>query len=70
MEQLKAHKFPVSVNPLGVLFNPLSIADSLQRLLHPRPLTEDSLFFHGPYRLEINVYAFSLYGIPYELVYV
>ena len=46
-EQLKAHKFPVSVNPLGVLFNPLSIADSLQRLLHPRPLTEDSLFFHG-----------------------
>lgn len=46
-ELLKRHKFSVSINPYGVLFNPLSIADSLQRMLHPKPVTEDTLFYHG-----------------------
>lgn len=44
--QLKARKFRVSVNPLGVLFNPLSIAGSLERMLHPQPVDGETLFFN------------------------
>ena len=44
--QLKARKFSVSVNPMGVLFNPLSIAGSLERMLHPQPVDGETLFFN------------------------
>lgn len=45
-DNLLRHKFSVSVNPAGILFNPHSIADSLQRMLHPQQVEEDSLFFN------------------------
>ncbi|MBO4281913.1 MAG: GSCFA domain-containing protein [Bacteroidales bacterium] len=41
-----AHKFQVSVNPTGILFNPLSIADSLNRAAEAADIEEGELFFH------------------------
>lgn len=37
----------VVVNPFGTLFNPCSIRDSLQRLAHPRPFTEEDCVMMG-----------------------
>jgi len=37
-------KFRVDVNPFGMLYNPLSVAASLRRLLHPEAFTADTLF--------------------------
>ena len=35
--QLQAHKFRVELNPFGIVYNPLSLAASLERLLNPQP---------------------------------
>jgi hypothetical protein len=36
-------KFPVDINPFGILYNPMSVANGLHRLLIPRPFTPDDL---------------------------
>ncbi len=39
--------FDITVNPFGVLFNPLSISRSVKRLLSKTQVAEDQLFAHG-----------------------
>ena len=44
--ELKRLKFSCDVNPTGILYNPLSIADCLELLLAKRELTRSDLRFH------------------------
>ncbi len=41
--RLAAAKFRITANPTGILFNPLSIADALERLLHPAEIGAEEL---------------------------
>jgi hypothetical protein len=40
-------RFDAAVNPFGVLYNPMSVANSIRRLIDPRPYNADDLFFHN-----------------------
>lgn len=39
-------KFPVQLNPMGILYNPISLSNCLHRLLHPLPYTHADLVEH------------------------
>lgn len=45
-EQLSTHKFRIALNPFGILYNPFSISQSIQRLIEGRPYEPDQLFQH------------------------
>jgi hypothetical protein len=45
--RLKMLKFNVNLNPFGIVYNPLSLADQLEHLLNPAGFTPDDLVFHG-----------------------
>lgn len=44
--RLEQHKFDVLLNPNGILFNPLSIAQSMQQYLDNKHYSADDLFLH------------------------
>ncbi len=44
---LQQRKFPVHVNPFGVLYNPVSVEMALRRIAFGELLKEDELFFHN-----------------------
>ncbi len=44
--RLEQHKFDVLLNPNGILFNPLSIAHSMQQYLDNKHYSADDLFLH------------------------
>ena len=44
--RLRERKFNVDLNPFGILYNPVSIASGIQRMVKGRPYLEDDLFFH------------------------
>lgn len=44
---LRSGKMPLCVNPFGVLYNPASISQALERLASGRPFGEDELFEHN-----------------------
>ena len=44
--KLQQLKFQVDLNPFGVIYNPLSVAKSLRRLLADKPYTREDLFEH------------------------
>lgn len=44
--RLQALHFPVMLNPFGILYNPLSMAEALNRCLDDREIGEESLVFH------------------------
>ena len=44
-ERLVQHKFSVLSNPHGILFNPLSVAHSLDSYIHNKEYTKDDLFY-------------------------
>jgi hypothetical protein len=44
-DRLQQHKFKVCSNPHGILFNPFSVADSLDSYVANKVYTEDDLFF-------------------------
>ncbi len=46
-ELLQERQFPVMVNPFGVLYNPFSVAQSINTLLAGKPFTEEQLLFHS-----------------------
>lgn len=46
-KRLESDKFPCDLNPFGVLYNPLSIAQALQQLLDNKIYEEKDLFFEG-----------------------
>ncbi|HHB77838.1 MAG TPA: GSCFA domain protein [Saprospiraceae bacterium] len=45
--KLDKAKFKVLQNPFGILYNPFSIAKSLQRIITNRPFTQDDLVAHN-----------------------
>jgi len=45
-QQLIDFKFPTLINPFGILYNPLSIKNSLDHLLAVKNYTSEDLFFH------------------------
>jgi len=46
-QKLESAKFPVAINPYGVLFNPVSVSNSLFSILENRVYTEDDLSFNN-----------------------
>jgi hypothetical protein len=46
-EIMTGYKFPALLNPFGTLFNPMSMADNLEKLVANTPFTEDNLHFHN-----------------------
>ena len=42
---LQERCLPVMVNPFGIQYNPLSIANSLEQLMNRKNFTENDLFF-------------------------
>lgn len=46
-QRLIDYRFQVDMNPFGVLYNPLSIAQAIERLLTGKPFTADELFQHN-----------------------
>ncbi|PKP09980.1 MAG: GSCFA domain protein [Bacteroidetes bacterium HGW-Bacteroidetes-4] len=45
-EYLKSNKFNALINPFGIIYNPLSIGNSIERLLNKKLLAETDLFEH------------------------
>ncbi len=46
---LKKNKLRVDINPFGILFNPVSVLNSLRFLLIKKEFTDDDLFFSNEY---------------------
>jgi hypothetical protein len=46
-QRLLELKFNVNVNPFGIIFNPISVANSIDRLISGTPYTEKDLFFYN-----------------------
>jgi hypothetical protein len=45
--QLRELKFDIDVNPFGIIYNPISIANSLQMLIDDKKFGEDDIFFNN-----------------------
>ncbi|GIV32234.1 MAG: hypothetical protein KatS3mg030_536 [Saprospiraceae bacterium] len=45
-KRMQRLKFPVALNPMGILYNPVSVANCLERLLDPRPYELADLVAH------------------------
>jgi len=48
-KKLKAAKFQVIINPFGILYNPISILDNLERAIQGAALPQNTLFQHQEY---------------------
>jgi hypothetical protein len=46
-EKLRKHKFTVSENPNGILFNPVSVAEAVANYINDQKITEADLFQHN-----------------------
>jgi len=58
--QLIENKFNVNLNPFGILYNPLSIANALEMLMEERVLTSDDIFeYKGLYHSFYHHSTFS-----------
>jgi hypothetical protein len=45
--RLKELKFNVDLNPFGVIFNPISVANSLKRLITADPIIDNEVFYYN-----------------------
>ena len=45
--KLITNKFQADINPFGILYNPLSIANSISILIEKKIFSETDLFFHN-----------------------
>jgi hypothetical protein len=45
--QLKEGKMPVMINPAGTVFNPVSVAKTIDSIISGTPVTEKDLYFHN-----------------------
>ena len=62
---LHEHCLPVIVNPFGILYNPFSIANSLELLMTRKTFTEEDLFFsNGIYNSFSHHSRFSVACYP------
>ncbi len=58
--KMKQYKFPVELNPFGVLYNPVSVKNGLEFIINKKVFTEADLYFHNDQWLSFNHYsAFS-----------
>jgi hypothetical protein len=46
-QRLKQYKFNIDLNPFGITFNPVSITQSLNRIVLAQPFSENELFQHN-----------------------
>jgi hypothetical protein len=46
-ERLLNYKFSIMVNPYGILFNPISIAQSMQQIIDNQEFSESDIFYHN-----------------------
>ena len=46
-EKLEYFKFQNTVNPFGIIFNPVSIEKLIQRCVVKKYFTEEDIFFHN-----------------------
>lgn len=46
-EKLRRHKFKVTENPNGILFNPVSVTEALTSYIQNEPVSETALFFYN-----------------------
>ena len=46
-EKLEYFKFQNTVNPFGIIFNPVSIEKLLERIVNQKPFTEKDIFYHN-----------------------
>ncbi len=53
-EKLIDHKFNTCINPHGIIFNPISIVNSLQRIIDSSPYLENELTEHNKKWLSLN----------------
>lgn len=53
-ELLESHKVPTLINPFGILFNPFSIMNALERMLNNRPYSESELVQSGEYFVSLD----------------
>lgn len=59
-DKLKSNKFAVNVNPFGILYNPISIYNALNRLLENKLFTEnDFIHYNGSYHSFMHHGSFS-----------
>lgn len=57
---LNTYKFNLDLNPFGILYNPLSIAEALERVLRGTPYGQEELFLHkGLWHSPMHHGAFS-----------
>jgi len=45
-QKLEENKFDILLNPFGILYNPVSIAKAMERLIGKKEFSGDDLFFH------------------------
>lgn len=46
-EKLKHHKFQIFENPNGILFNPVSVAESIINIIHQKEYRKEDLFYYN-----------------------
>ena len=46
-EKFEYFKFQNTVNPFGIIFNPISIENIISRIVHQEHFTEEDIFFHN-----------------------
>src|SRR5690606_4260286 len=46
-EKLSYFKFQTTVNPFGIIFNPVSLTKIIERSIHQNYYTEEDVFFHN-----------------------
>jgi hypothetical protein len=46
-EKFDYFKFQISINPFGIIFNPVSIEKLVERVVHQKLFTEADIFFHN-----------------------
>ena len=59
-KKLEENKFSVGINPFGTLYNPVSVASALERLLEPKPFSQEDVFeYEGVYHSFFHHSRFS-----------
>jgi len=61
-EKLKRYKFPVDVNPFGIIYNPVSVKNSLDILIKKKRFTKKDLLYHD--ERWFSFYHHSIFSDP------
>ncbi|MDR2498751.1 MAG: GSCFA domain-containing protein [Tannerellaceae bacterium] len=70
-QRMAAGGLDALINPFGILYNPLSIAIALRRLMHPKPYVAADLFYHNEQFHSFDHHGgFSRHDLPEALAFV